>query len=547
MSATRIQQPQECRPDRGVVYYICDADLCVRQFSPAARLLVPLDTPTDMQFCQLTDVLALTLSRIQQKRLQVAVEQACDNPDFEGLVLFSHRAHRPESVSISPLVGQSRALVLVSPAPAEQECIDSMTGLIDRATMMALIQASRAQGEVEAHLVLLDIDRLKIINDYLGYEVGDTVIRNLAGALDEALDDRVVLSRWSGHEFMLLVPAGFAVEQVLHDVRTAVNAVHLDQPRQVTADSAITVSIGYGQIDVSDQDHPNRPLRDALSAVNAALFEAKRCGRDRAVSARRLTTPSVYTTGGALDRAIKEDRIRAAVQPIIDLRDGSVFADEALARMITPQGDVIPAGLFIEAAARLQMAHRIDHAIIKQAIDHCVQDTSTARKHFVNVSGDFLRHPELIEDILNYAQQACQICYPDQAPSTVFDKPLVIEMTERELVDDTSEAVQALQPLLDFGLTLALDDFGSGYSSYRYLLDMPFTYLKIEGMLVRHVKDSPRAAKIVQHIQSMAEDMGLYTVAEFVGDAKTAELIREMGIDYAQGFYYGYPELINPL
>jgi EAL domain-containing protein (putative c-di-GMP-specific phosphodiesterase class I) len=139
---------------------------------------------------------------------------------------------------------------------------------------------------------------------------------------------------------------------------------------------------------------------------------------------------------------------------------------------------------------------------------------------------------------------ACACTHPDQASSRQT-KPLVIEITERELVEDTQEALRTLQPLLDFGLRLALDDFGSGYSSYRYLLDLPFHFLKIEGELVRHITTNNKAKRIVQHIQNMAVDLGLITVAEFITDQATAQELAEMGIDWGQGFYLGKPALMQ--
>ncbi|TDN66432.1 EAL domain-containing protein [Halothiobacillus neapolitanus] len=121
----------------------------------------------------------------------------------------------------------------------------------------------------------------------------------------------------------------------------------------------------------------------------------------------------------------------------------------------------------------------------------------------------------------------------------------MIEITERELVDDTLEALRALQPLIDFGLRLALDDFGSGYSSYRYLLDLPFSFLKVEGELVRHITTNDKARRIVQHIQHMAQDLGLITVAEFITDQATADMLADIGLDWGQGFHLGKPELLQ--
>lgn len=140
---------------------------------------------------------------------------------------------------------------------------------------------------------------------------------------------------------------------------------------------------------------------------------------------------------------------------------------------------------------------------------------------------------------------ACACTHPDQTDARKT-KPLVIEITERELVDDTAEALHALQPLIDFGLRLALDDFGSGYSSYRYLLDLPFHFLKIEGELIRHIATNQKARRIVQHIQHMAEDLGLITVAEYISDQAIADVLAEMGVNWGQGFHLGRPELMHP-
>lgn len=453
-------------------------------------------------------------------------------------------------------------LIIDEPHPASKQ--DALTGLMDRNHMIRAIDHLIAETGSGA-IILMDIDRLKIINDFLGYAVGDRVIQALGHAFREHMPDEIELSRWSGHEFLALVPPAHCgnLDQLSNEFLSIANRLPLLDEIPLPG-SSVTLSIGHTRFGPACADpelepgttwsrvrstrhkSSRSPFGDPLGRVNAAVFEAKRQGRNRVVDADRLNRPSVYITGGALETALDEERIVAAVQPIIELKTGRVIADESLARLLTPDGEVIAAGEFIGAASSLQIAHRIDHTIIRQTINYCVSSHfDTPRSHFVNISSDFLRHPELVEDTITAAMNACSCTHPDQAAERQV-KPLVIEVTEREILEDTQEALKALAPLIDFGLRLAIDDFGSGYSSYRYLLDLPIHFLKIEGDLVRRITTNSKARMIVQHIQAMASDMGLTTVAEFVGDAETANLLNDMGIDWAQGFHFGRPELMHP-
>ncbi|MFA7521836.1 MAG: bifunctional diguanylate cyclase/phosphodiesterase [Halothiobacillaceae bacterium] len=515
--------------DQGLIVFLCTASGRVLSASPRADELFPADGKEMLR------------ERLDQRLSLSAGQSSLTNSliDRQEGALHGQLDNREATLSITPLNEHQRLVVLFeSLRPPDNR--DTLTGLPDRSTMIEHIREILSEGKGGHRLMLIDIDRLKTVNDYLGYHVSDRVIRDLARAMLAILPDDVMLARWSGHEFMLLMPPRQAEisPQIAERIRAAASA-------SITSDDdtpqlgMVTVSIGHGALRPDETSHT--PLRDQLSALNAAVYEAKRTGRDRVINADQLRQPSVYITGGALDRAINEGRIVAASQPIVDLKTGQVVADEALARMLTPEGDVIPAGLFIEAASRLQMTHRIDFEIINQTISNCVTSISQRpMAHFVNISGDFLQHPELMEQVISSIRQACTGIKGD-----VGVKPLVLEMTEREVLDDTADALAALKPLIDFGLRLALDDFGSGYSSYRYLLDIPFTFLKIEGALVQNMGESLRARKIVQHIQAMARDLGLITVAEFIGDQRTADLLRDMGVDWGQGFHFGRPEIIQ--
>ena len=158
--------------------------------------------------------------------------------------------------------------------------------------------------------------------------------------------------------------------------------------------------------------------------------------------------------------------------------------------------------------------------------------------HFVNISADLLLHQDLIQGLFAEAQVACMLCGVDMGPT----KPIVLEITERQLLGDVNAVKAKLAPFLDFGMRLAIDDFGSGYSSFQYLADLPVSFLKIEGSLIQQVKDK-RIRQIVKRISDIAKDLQLTTIAEYVEDADTADILGEMGIDWAQGYFFGRPVL----
>lgn len=510
---------------------VTDGDLAIRFVNDRARQIlgisaedIPSLTCLFAKLCE-RNGRPLVIDRIPHDRA-TAIHLNCN--EFLKVDAMLHR---------HALAGGGHCFEIHLDQSGSQSTLDPLTGLMERSQMFHLISRHRELGS--GALILIDIDRLKIINDFLGYSTGDEVIHALGQSFRAHTPAEVMIARWSGHEFMALVPPTHLehtreLAELFNQLAHKLPLEHLPK----LPGGRLSLSIGFTRFDAGDR------TQDPLSQVNSAVYEAKRTGRNRAIDAQTLTRPSIYLTGGSLEAALAENRIVAAVQPIFDLATGEIVADESLARMITPEGKVIVAGEFIEAASSLQLAHQIDQTIIRQTINYCVTSHFRApRAHFVNISGDFLRHPDLIAETIVTAMDACACTHPDQMDARQT-KPLVIEITERELVDDTSDALHALQPLIDFGLRLALDDFGSGYSSYRYLLDLPFSFLKIEGELIRHITTNDKARRIVQHLQDMAEDLGLITVAEYISDQAIADALVEIGVNWGQGFYLARPEMM---
>ncbi|MDH5784430.1 MAG: EAL domain-containing protein [Chromatiales bacterium] len=251
---------------------------------------------------------------------------------------------------------------------------------------------------------------------------------------------------------------------------------------------------------------------------------------------------TLAVTLAELRLAIDEQRLRPAYQPIIELATGQVVAEEALARIITPEGDVIPAEAFIQMAEERGLVHLIDHQLISHTVRRCVGQLAGGASpidHFVNISADLLEFPALVQSILDLAVQSCTSCFA----SVPEKKPLVIEITERQLLTDIPRTREVLAPFLDFGLRLAIDDFGSGYSSLLYLADLPVTFLKLEGELVRRAPHEPKVRAILRGVQDLAQELEVKTIGEFIEDERTLDCVREIGIDWAQGHHLGRPEV----
>ncbi|MBE9516007.1 MAG: EAL domain-containing protein [Proteobacteria bacterium] len=421
-----------------------------------------------------------------------------------------------------------------------QVSYDPLTRLPNRYTLQQTLNQTYNRfkaTEGTFSVLLLDLDRFKLVNDSYGHAAGDKLLKDVAKLMGESLRPQDKIGRWGGEEFICLLP-----ESNLSDSYTIAERIRksLEQHSITVNERHISTSTSIG---IANYPSDGNSVEEILRVADAMLYEAKRDGRNTTNSSLNSKT-SILTIARQLEDAINNNRIIPAYQPIVNLTDGEIIAEEALARIIGPNDEIIEANKFIEAALQLELVHKIDHTIIKQAITSCstrLLDGNKPLKHFVNISADLLRHPDLVEDIVNTAVGQCTAC----GDLMDDEKPLVIEITEHQLISDVNEAKRILEPLLDFGLQLAVDDFGSGYSSLQYLADLPISFLKIEGELVRRVSTDKRIRAILSGIQMIANDLGLTTIAEYVEDEATMNELQEIGVHWGQGNYFGKPQLIS--
>lgn len=412
--------------------------------------------------------------------------------------------------------------------------IDALTGLLNRGALQKILESEHAQSQRSGHpytLLLLDVDRFKMVNDTYGHSAGDTALAAVASIAERSLREGDWVARWGGDEFLCL----------LTDADDEKGAVIAERLRAQVAEQPIAcdgrnipISISVG---LAHYPQAGDKLETVLTAADAALYSAKRRGRNRVVSSSREAR-GVFSIAGQLESALQSGRLQPAFQPIVELDSGRVVGEEALARIITEEGNLLEAAAFIQAAKQLRIVRRIDSHVMREVVQRWVQQFSSGKTiaRFVNVSADLLRHPELVDDVLHTVMD-------NVSTGNGRDKPLVIEITEREFLNNPRELRQILAPFLDYGMQLAIDDFGSGYSSFQYLADLPVTYLKIDGALVRRVPKESKVRAILKGIRDIADDLNLTTLAEWVEDEVTSELLKEIGIHWAQGYYFGRPQL----
>ena len=419
---------------------------------------------------------------------------------------------------------------------------DSLTRLPNRraAELRFAEEIARARRDGERFAVAIcDLDRFKLINDHYGHDVGDEVLRQVAAVMKGELREGDWVARWGGEEFIVLLhqSQGEDAFGAMERLRIAVKAQPL-RTQQGLLD--ITTSIGIGVFRSSDED-----IARVLSEADGCLYEAKKNGRDCVIVSESAQRSTLWKAG-MLQHALLEGRVVPAFQAIVDLRTQEVVADEALARLVQPDGSIVAAGEFIEAAEGINLIHIVDSAITKRALQQHAADVAdgtvnSARAHFINLSPQFLARPELVRELMEEAQRYCGSC----GVGLVDKRSLVFEITERQLVGDLDQLVRDLQPLLDFGFRLALDDFGSGYSSFLYLAKLPVSFLKIEGWMIANMRQNPRVLAMVQSIVLLAKNQGITTIAECIEDQETANILREMGVDWGQGYYFGRPERVS--
>ncbi len=408
---------------------------------------------------------------------------------------------------------------------------DPLTGLINRSAFeeqldLLLSSDSTGQGHI---LCYLDLDQFKVVNDTCGHLAGDALLREVAHLIRQKIRRSDLLARIGGDEFALIMQdcdpesAGKIFEEIIQTLR---------EYRFPWSGHIFHVGASIGAVAVHPGD--GLSLHDLLKRADSACYAAKEAGRNRyrffkeedeSLTARASEMGWVPR----LNWALAENRFvlfRQEIVPVARDEQSEMNRFEVLIRLWDSNGDLQPPGTFIPAAERYNLADVIDLWVVQRVVGWLSEESPHASDTCsINLSGLTLSNQQTLDKIValleEHPQATRRICF---------------EITETAAISNLAHTREFMRQLHELGCRFALDDFGSGLSSFAYLKQLPVDYLKIDGLFVRDIARNPVSQALVTSINQVGHAMGMKTVAEFVEDDTILRRLREIGVDYAQGY-----------
>ncbi len=420
---------------------------------------------------------------------------------------------------------------------------DGLTGLYNRDYFIELLGewmgTARREGR-RGGLMLVGLDQFKLINDTYGHGMGDEILRSIArlieacvryadGTYPRKASKESIIARLGGDEFAVFMP--YLNAQEVMEIAEKIRAM-IEDFKLMGRNFYLTASIGIAMY----PEH-GTTTKELITKADAALSHAKEKGRNRCeffsdeyriledMHERLKWKRIIYD-------ALEKDRIELWFQPILHIKSNRIYHYEVLARMRDEKGELIFPGVFIDIAERFGLIDSLNRMIVEKAIR---LQAEMNRRHSpitisINLSGLTLGDESSLSFISETIKKGG--ANPDH---------LVFEITETSAVEDIEMAKRFINTLKKTGCHFSLDDFGVGFTSFMYLRELSVDYIKIDGSFIRRLKDNRNDQLVVQAISHIARGMNIKTIAEFVENRESLELLKEFGIDYAQGYYIGKP------
>ena len=419
---------------------------------------------------------------------------------------------------------------------------DLLTGLYNRRKFeenLEEILINVREEDKQHALFYLDLDNFKIVNDTCGHVAGDELLKQLPVLFNEVLRSGDIVARLGGDEFgIILQNCGLRQAANIADkIRQKIKNY-----RFVWDDKTFEIGVSIGVIGINPE---NAEMSEVLSSADMACYAAKDAGRNRvhiyepsdeAVSERY---GQMHWTARIL-KALEDDRFQLYQQPIVGVSGNKRNILELLLRMIDENGNIIPPGAFMPAAERYGLMPDIDRWVVSNAFkfigknDPADPVRNTDRVFTINMSGHSISDRAFLDYIIERKDRfnisLANVCF---------------EITEHDAISNMAKATLFINELKRHGCMFALDDFGSGLSSFAYLKTFPVDFLKIDGGFVKDISNDKIDRAMVESIQQIGKVMNLCTIAEHVEDESTLLVLQEIGVDYAQGYYLGRPEPIE--
>ena len=414
---------------------------------------------------------------------------------------------------------------------------DMLTGLYNRGRFYD--ELARAVRDVRRHkskgaVMLIDLDRFKYVNDTFGHDAGDNMLVHVAHVLRESISADHVISRLGGDEFAIIF-----TNVAESDVTDAAAELleRMGSAPFVHADHEIALTASVGIVMFPTQGVASGEL---LSKADIAMYRAKADGRNRwyifdETHVRDHGMSKRLEVVDFIIRCLEEDRVNLFFQPIVPLQtkgERKIKHYEVLCRMLDDEGNIVMPAHFIETAEDFGLIHRIDEFICRKALKFMKAQHAAGRdlSLAINLSGITFDDEETMARIRALVQHA-----------RLPEGRVIFEITETAALKDIGRAQRAIRELKKIGCKLALDDFGVGYSSFNYVRHLDIDYVKIDGSFIKQIHQNVEDQVFVKALNDVAKGMNIQTIAEMVEDQDVEDHIREIGIDYGQGYHFGRP------
>jgi len=418
---------------------------------------------------------------------------------------------------------------------------DALTELVNRREFERRVErllSTFRQDKSEHALCFMDLDQFKVVNDTCGHVAGDEMLRQLSSVLKRTVRHRDTLARLGGDEFGVLMEHCSLDDA--HRVATSLLSAVNDYQFSWEGHS-FKVGVSIGLVPITDS---TANLTELLKQADAACYVAKDKGRNR-IHVHHAEDSELTQRHGEmqwverLHKALEEDRFCLYAQTIVPLDGGTDKDYELLLRMVDAKGEIIPPGAFLPAAERYDLISKIDRWVIVNAFGLLADNPAFLRQiNFcsINLSGQSLTDDSFLNFIITQLDD-----------SGIGGEKICFEITETAAISNLSKATKFISTLKELGCQFALDDFGSGLSSFAYLKNLPVDYLKIDGMFVKDIVDDPIDRAMVKSINDIGHVMGMKTIAEFVENDEIKGMLRLIGVNYAQGYGIGKPQPFDEL
>ena len=418
---------------------------------------------------------------------------------------------------------------------------DSVTDVLDRPSLINELEIilSKSSDNIEYVFGIANIEQFKLINHSYGYKAGDYVLNVVSKTLSLEMDKNTIIGRLGNDEFGFI-----CINKQIAQIQSHCESLNFSLSHApVTWDGKkIRLHIKFGLVKI---DQSTKDIDKILNSVNEAIFSAQYDGcstvceynEDNTAILRRSDNMQEAIT---LQRWVARDQFLLYVQPIVYLNNPKKASHfELLLRGLTDDNEIISPGKLIEAAEDFNLTPMLDKWVIRNLFSWVNRNSSlisSKYKFSFNLSALSINDNELSQYIIDMAKK-----------ENINPRKINIEVTERVAISNMKRCYDFMQELKKVGFTFSLDDFGSGYCSFKYIQTLPFDVIKIDGSFIKDIETNKQNQAITKAVTDIAKAYGKKTTAEYVETKEIADVVNRLGVDYGQGYYYSKPFPISQL